>query len=169
MRLLEAPPQLFDKPAGSVLFQPNKEGLQVFIRESKENLVRFPRPCAVDVRLPTWDMPPVIPVAFLMYVKQTDRHAYMTWIDGVSLPGVQVLTKMSMTREIRIHFISDQNERTAHAPNVLRPMAKELLGRISKQQGQWSAESLEAAQKRLYRLYPTTMSLWRSMKMDRRG
>lgn len=169
MRLYDAPPLFMKKPAGSMLLQPTKDGLQVFIRETKSNLARFPRPCSVDVRMPTWDMPPVITAAFLVHIARADRIAYQCWINGGSLPGVQILTKLSTTSDIFIHFVTDRAARTVRTQNVLKRKAADLLRKISSKHGRWSMEDLEAAQQRIYELYPTTWSLWRSMKMDRRG
>ena len=169
MKLYDAPPTFFKKPAGSVMLQPSKDGLQVFIRETKANLSKYPRPCAVDVRLPTWDMAPVIAVAFLIHIKHADRVSYMTWINGGSLPGIQALTKLSTTRELFVHFVTDRTARTVRVHNVLKRPVSELLRKLSSRQGRWTMEDLETAQARIYQLYPTTWSLWRSMQMDRRG
>ena len=169
MKLYDAPPVFFKKPPGAVLLQPTKDGLQVFVRETKSNLARFPRPCSVDVRMPTWDMPPVIAVAFLVHIARADRISYQTWINGGSLPGVQILTKLSTTRDIYVHFITDRAARTVRTQNVLKRHSAELVHKISSKQGRWSHEDLEEAQQRIYSLYPTTWALWCSMKRDRRG
>ena len=58
MPAVEAPKSLLSKAAGWVLVEPGAYELQVFIREDRVNMGSYPHPCSVDIRLPTWDMPP---------------------------------------------------------------------------------------------------------------
>jgi hypothetical protein len=169
MKSYDAPPVFMRKPVGSMLIQPSKDGLQLFIRETHANLSRYPRPFTVEVRLPTWDMPPVVVAALLAHIRHGDHVAFMTWINCGSLPGVQILTKLSSAPDIYVRFVTDHTEQTVRVRNTLKRPATELLERVSSRQGKWNLEALEEAQHRIYRLYPTTWLLWRTMKMDRRG
>ena len=169
MPALEVPRAMLNKAAGWMLLKPTEDGLHVYIREDKANIGLYPRPCSVDLRLPSWDMPPVIVVALLVNVARRERLTFQTWINAGSLPGTRILTNLSNERRIHVHIVTDRIERSIRTPNVMKRQAKELLRRISSETDRWNEEEVEQAQKQIHTLYPSSWKMWQALCRDQRG
>lgn len=169
MQVLEAPPSLFSKAPGSLVLKPTAQALQVFIKEARANLRDYPQSCALNIRLPSWDMPPVIAIALLVSVARRDRFTFQSWINVKTPHGVQTLGNLANEGRVYVHLVTDRVERTIRAPNVVKRHAASLLKRIPVDGARWSDKQFAEACRQLDTLYPTAQKLWRACEKDGRG
>ena len=169
MQTVQAPREIFNKAAGWMILKPTTDGLQVFIREDRTRIGLYPRPCSVDFRLPSWDMPPVTAAAFMVNAGRQERLTFQAWINTRAISGVQVLTNLSTERRIHVHIVTDTVVRSIKSPNIVKRQAQDLLRRLSSKSDQWSEQELLDAQERISRLYPSSWRMWNTMKREQRG
>jgi|GEM_PF-3242977 len=169
MKPVETPPAIMKKPSGCMLLQASKTGVQAYVRETQPNLAQYPRPCVIDMRLPSWDMSPITVVVFMLNVAKRQQFTYQYWINAASMPGVRLLSKLSSERQMTVHFVTDHVERTLRTSNVVKHQARELLHKLSSKRSTCTEAELVEAQKRINTLYPTTWRMWQAMQHDGRG
>lgn len=169
MHVVEAPSSVVAKPVGSVVLEPTAQALRVFIKEDPASLDSYPRPCSLGLRLPSWEMPPVLAVALLVSVARQDRLTFQTWIDAGTLQGMQVLNCLARDPRIYVHLVTNSVERTIRTVNIVKRHAAGLLRQLSTRRQKWSEEQFANARRQLDTLYPTAPKLWRACQRDGKG
>jgi len=169
MRVLQAPKSILTKAAGWMVLQPTTHALQVFIKEDRANLRNYPHPCSVDVRLPSWDMSPIVVVALLVNMARRERLTFQTWVNLGTARGIQVLSSLSKDARIYVHVVTDHVDRTIRAPNLVKRHAATLIKQVSARRRNWDEDDFAQACQQLSAFYPTTLRLWRACVRDRRG
>jgi hypothetical protein len=168
MTACKIPQSILAKPVECMVVRPTAHALQVFIREDPVRLGDYPRPCSVDIRLPSWDCQPVIAVALLVSVARRWRLTCQTWINPARLEGIRVLNNLSNEGRIYVHIVTNHVARMIRAPNVVKRDAKRLLAQLSMRERHWSGEAFDEACRQIDTLYPTPARLWHACLADRR-
>jgi hypothetical protein len=169
MRVLEVPRSVLSKPVGFVALRPTAEALEVYIRAHPKKLRSYPQSCSMAVRLPSWDIASVTPIALVFSVARHDQLTYQAWINAATMHGLQVLNGLANDGRIHVHLVTDCVERTIRVPNVVKRHAAALLKRLSTRKQNWDEGQFAEARAQLETLYPTALRLWRACERERRG
>jgi hypothetical protein len=144
---------------GCAVADVDSAGLAVFVRVDRRGLDSVPRPCAVDWRLSTWSIGPVLIVALLTRLARQNLSTYQVWINACDAGGYRMLKRLCGQPELAVHLVTDHVERTLSTSNILLAPARRIVEELYSRKP-WDAAAYEAARKQVDRLYPTPHAMW---------
>ncbi len=159
---VQIPEHVLRKPRGVLVAETIESAVVLFVREDLFELKRYPaQKCAVDLRLATWDMPPVVLAALILRLARNDATTFDLQLDISTPPAVRLLQTLVDQGQIDIHLVTDTVARSFRIANPVRLDAGYLVNRLRTLPG-WPPEAHQEALCRLNKLYPTAAALWRA-------
>lgn len=162
IRTQRAPGTILNASPGTILLEPTRAGLQLYLREEKIKLGNYPRPCGVDVRLPSWEINNTVVVALVLRFAHKEKLTFQTWINPRDLRGCQTLGNLAGESQIDIHLVTDEVARSFATVNTVKRHALKIQAKLAALRNDWTAGDFEAAKPQVDTLYPTPSALWRA-------
>jgi len=157
------------KPRGVMVAETIDSAVVLFVREDLFELKRYPaQKCAVDLRLATWDMSPVLLTALILRLARNDATTFDLQLDVSTPPAVRLLQSLVDQAQIDIHLVTDVVVRSFRIANPVRLDAGYLVNRLRTMPA-WPPEAHQEALARLNKLYPTAAALWRATTTTETG
>lgn len=167
---LDVPSAVYKTCVGGVHVELTRAGASVYVRSSTAEAAGFPRHVKAEVKLPTWDAPPVVAIALLVRLGGRPDLTFQHWINAGNPYGIRMLQQFSRAPHIPVFVVTDQIERSHRATNMLRTKAGYLVDELAPRIHAWSHEVFHETAARLDRLYPTAAHLWAEcLRSERQG
>lgn len=163
MTVATFPKTILAKRSGCMELHCEGEDVALFIREQKIHVGDYPRSCHADVKLPTWDSPPILAIALLARLARRELMTFQSWINGGNPTGVRTIQALARQRVLDIHLVTEEGvARTLRCGNTVRGIARRIVGELERRAKAWSDDKFEEVCGQIDRLYPTPSGLWRN-------
>lgn len=163
MPVATIPKSILAKPRGCMQIHSDGEDVSLFIREEKIHIGDYPRCCHTDIKMPTWDSPPILAIALLVRLARRELMTFQTWINAGNPAGVRIVQALGRQRVLDIRLTTDEGiARTFRCGNTVRSTARRVVRQIENRAKAWSNEKFDEVCNHIDRLYPTQSALWRN-------
>lgn len=162
IRTQRMPANILTVSPGTLVLEPTSAGLQAFLRTERIKLGGFPHPCAVDVRLPAWNLPDVHVIALVLRFARREQLTFQCWINAAEIRGQKVLENLAQSTQLAVHLVTDEIARSITTNNTVKHRASHLHAKLSNPIPHWSNEDYLAGQAQVDTMYPTPAALWRA-------
>lgn len=168
--VLEVPQGVYSACPGSVNIHLTEQGAAVYLRATPDSIGTFPQHVKAEVKLPSWESPPIVAVALLVRLGGRPDLTFQHWINAGNPHGIRTLQQFSRTGHLPVFVVTDRIARSHRASNTLRTKATYLVSQLAPRIHAWSHELYHETTARLDRLYTTPARLWgECLKAERQG
>lgn len=133
--------------------------IELVVREDGVRIERYPRQCAVDMKLAVWLCESVLPVALLVRLGKSNLTTFHRWINATQSGDLRILQALTRMDTLEVRLIWEAGERVFPWRNGLQHAARTLISRV---QGvrPWTAADFERERRRIDHELPTAHAAW---------
>lgn len=161
------PPDALSRPVGGLVIEPGASETNVFLRVDDWDAGSLPKMCSVETVLPVWDAGEVLVAAMLVRLAREAKLTYEGWIDVGQRAGFNQVKALGRKTDLLVHIVTNQVTRTIRTPNTIYRQAMQLYRETVNRDPYWKDQQFQDARRRVTRLYPSVLDLWRLGGEDR--
>ncbi len=151
---------------GSISIDGRKIQTDFLIQEHIKYIASIPRNARVVFRGGLYIVDNVYLVPIMLRIGNNSDLLYETWWNYSSPYNQRHFERMAKQDEINLHlYYSNSHLKIIRVPNILREAFQKYCMKL-KNTGDWDMKTFDNARDKLYRRYPTPMSLWRCIVND---
>lgn len=162
-------PEALAASPGQLFVEASPSGLVAYLREDAFRLQHYPRPCVIELKLPSWEEPAAIAAALLLRIARRDDMTHRHWIDGGAARGLILLKQLAAREQIELQLVTDRVERVIRTANAVRSEAQRLVEQIAARPLAWDAAAFDGVRRRVESEHATAQKLWTAGRAAARG
>lgn len=150
---------ILELPPGSLIVSHENDAARVYIREDPVRYSRYPRHCAAQLRIMTWDCQPVLLAALLVRLGRSNVTTFHRWLNASDNADLRILQAFADQPRIDIELLTEGAARLFTISNTARVVCRDTLEQIRRRRT-WTPEQFGMACAAVDRLYPTAHAAW---------
>lgn len=144
---------------GTLYVGVDRTQIELVVREDGFRIGRYPRQCAVDMKLAAWTRDSVLPAALLVRLGKSNLTTFHRWINAVQNGDLRILQALTRADTLEVRLIWEAGERVFPWRNALQQAACTLISRVQEMRP-WTPENFERERRLIDHELPTAHAAW---------